>query len=298
MATQVTTAAFGAKFRSKRGKWPLLNDAEVFTFLTVDVKAYLPPMNTVTIYFLKDLITGTKKSKPMMSHLSVIPMDHVQHVHVPSYENLALKLIYAFFEQHREVLKFLPEGKELLKTPKAWICNVGATVIGEPFRAWVGERIKERNETVTKERSMLIQMDERVAAAFHASTAVSRKYIFVFIFDELQFAIINLSLLSLIIISVQNGVAANMLKIGSKRRRPATEVKSERELTSKKEQELKQKMADLKSYENKLALQKNELRNGKEAIAIMNGLLKAGQIKQSKDGTWAAVVPESDKMEQ
>ena len=276
----------------------MLNDAEVFTFLTVDVKAYLPPMNTVTIYFLKDLITGTKKSKPMMSHLSVIPMDHVQHVHVPSYENLALKLIYAFFEQHREVLKFLPEGKELLKTPKAWICNVGATVIGEPFRAWVGERIKERNETVTKERSMLIQMDERVAAAFHASTAVSRKYIFVFIFDELQFAIINLSLLSLIIISVQNGVAANMLKIGSKRRRPATEVKSERELTSKKEQELKQKMADLKSYENKLALQKNELRNGKEAIAIMNGLIKANQIKQSKDGTWAAIVPESDKMEQ
>ena len=175
MATQVTTAAFGAKFRSKRGKWPLLNDAEVFTFLTVDVKAYLPRMNTVTIYFLKDLITGAKKSKPMMSHLSVIPMDHVQHVHVPSYENLALKLIYAFFEQHREVLKFLPDGKELLKTPKAWICNVGATVIGEPFQAWVGERIKERNETVTKERSMLIQMDPHVAAAFHASSAVSRK---------------------------------------------------------------------------------------------------------------------------
>ena len=219
------------------------------------------------------------------------------HIHVPSYENLALKLIYAYFEQHREVLEFLPDGKELLKTPKAWICNVGATVIGEPFQVWVGERIKERNETVTKERSMLIQMDERVAAAFHASTAVSRKYIFVFIFDELQFAIINLSLLSLIIIAVQNGVAANMLKIGSKRRRPATEVKSERELTSKKEQELKQKMADLKSYENKLALQKNELRNGKEATAILNGLIKAGQIKQSKDGTWAAM-PQNEKMEE
>ena len=65
--------------------------------------------------------------------------------------------------------------KELLKTPKAWICNMGATVIGEPFQAWVGERIKERNETVTKERSMLIQMDPHVAAAFHGSSAVSRK---------------------------------------------------------------------------------------------------------------------------
>ena len=232
----------------------MLNNAEVFTFLTVDVKAYLPPMNTVTIYFLKDLITGAKKSKPIMSHLSVIPMDRVQHVHVPSYENLALKLIYAFFEQHREVMKFLPEGKELLKVPKAWICNVGATVIGEPFQDWVGQRIKERNDTVKKERSMLIQMDDRVAAAFHASTAVSRKYIFIFIFDELQFVIIILSSLTLINIAVQNGVAANMLKIGSKRRRPATEVKSEREIADKKEQELKKKMADLGSYENRLAL--------------------------------------------
>ena len=46
---------------------------------------------------------------------------------------------------------------------------------------------------------------------------------------------------------VQNGVAANMLKIGSKRRRPAKEVKNERESTEQKEMELKQKMADLKA---------------------------------------------------
>ena len=63
-ANQVTTATFAAKFRSKRGKCKLLLTLkEVFTFLTVDVKAYLPAMNTVTIYFLKDLITGQKKCK-------------------------------------------------------------------------------------------------------------------------------------------------------------------------------------------------------------------------------------------
>ena len=31
--------------------------------MTVDVKAYLPAMQTVTIYFLKDLITGKKRCK-------------------------------------------------------------------------------------------------------------------------------------------------------------------------------------------------------------------------------------------
>ena len=75
MHAQVTTATFGAKFRSKRGKYlqpyseipcsdrQELTCTEIFTFLTVDVKAYLPAMHTVTIYFLKDLITGQKKRK-------------------------------------------------------------------------------------------------------------------------------------------------------------------------------------------------------------------------------------------
>ena len=123
----VTTAAFAAKFRSKRGKYaPIVTLilTEIFTFLTVDVKAYLPALHTVTIYFLKDLISGRKK---------IVPMAHLVHIHVPAYENLSLKVIYEFFEKHTDVLQFLPDGKELLKVPKAWICNVGATVIGEAF---------------------------------------------------------------------------------------------------------------------------------------------------------------------
>ena len=60
----MTTATFAAKFRSKRGMYAvILTLLEVFTFLTVDVKAYLPPMNTLTIYFLKALITGEKRRK-------------------------------------------------------------------------------------------------------------------------------------------------------------------------------------------------------------------------------------------
>ena len=81
VATRVTTATFAAKFRSKRGKWTLpLTPIEVFTFLTVDVKAYLPAMNTLTIYFLKDLITGQKKRKcriPTDKFLDV-PMDAIR----------------------------------------------------------------------------------------------------------------------------------------------------------------------------------------------------------------------------
>ena len=48
----ITAAAFASKFRSKR---------EIYQFLTLDVQAYLPDCDNLTIYFLKDLIHGKKK---------------------------------------------------------------------------------------------------------------------------------------------------------------------------------------------------------------------------------------------
>ena len=42
---QITATEFASKFRSKR---------EVYMFLVVDCRAYLPPFETVTIYFLKE----------------------------------------------------------------------------------------------------------------------------------------------------------------------------------------------------------------------------------------------------
>ena len=58
---QITAASFASKFNSKR---------EIYMFLTVDVHAYLPAYDTVTIYFLKDLISGAKKCKSHQSKYS------------------------------------------------------------------------------------------------------------------------------------------------------------------------------------------------------------------------------------
>ncbi len=52
--SKVTAATFAAKFNSKR---------EIFVFLSVEVKAYLCGYDSLTIYFLKDLVSGKKKCK-------------------------------------------------------------------------------------------------------------------------------------------------------------------------------------------------------------------------------------------
>ena len=77
-----------------------------------------------------------------------------------------------------------------------------------------------------------------------------------------------------------------MLKVGSKRRRPAAEVKAERREHDKMEMDLQVKLAELKSFERNLKMKQNELKNGKEAMNIVNGLIEAGSLKQETDGSW------------
>jgi hypothetical protein len=48
---KVSAKEFSAKFNSKY---------ECYYFLSVECKAYLPPMDNVTIYWLKQLISGER----------------------------------------------------------------------------------------------------------------------------------------------------------------------------------------------------------------------------------------------
>lgn len=49
---KLSAASMSAKYNSKR---------DIYYFLTVDVAAYLPCLECVTIYFLRDIISGKKK---------------------------------------------------------------------------------------------------------------------------------------------------------------------------------------------------------------------------------------------
>ena len=62
---RLTAAEFAAKFRSK---------SEVYAFMSIDVAAYLPPHECVTIYFLKELVEGKKKCKSSSPTPNMIPI--------------------------------------------------------------------------------------------------------------------------------------------------------------------------------------------------------------------------------
>ena len=102
----MTALAFASKYKSKR---------EVYNFLAVEVKAYLPPYDTLTIYFLKDLVDGTKKSKKTRHFITslisfiVLKSDAIRHLSVPQYDSLKVDNMILIIEQHQDVIKYLPD---------------------------------------------------------------------------------------------------------------------------------------------------------------------------------------------
>ena len=62
-----------------------------------------------------------------------------------------------------------------MRLPKQWICDVAATVIGDPFREWVRDMINDRNQQMAVTKNMFVQMDPDIYKAFMDSTAVSSK---------------------------------------------------------------------------------------------------------------------------
>ena len=64
-------------------------------------------------------------------------MTNVVHIHVPAFENLSMKEIFAFFQENQGILQFVPEGKELRKVPKAWV------IFPEETKVIVGPNIAE-----------------------------------------------------------------------------------------------------------------------------------------------------------
>ena len=56
--------------------------------------------------------------------------------------------------------------------------NVVYTLAKDEFTNWVQERINERNEKLKADKDMVIDMDPEIARIFHASTAVSGKFLF------------------------------------------------------------------------------------------------------------------------
>ena len=166
---QITAAQFGSRFKSKK---------EVFGFLTVELKAYLPSYHTVSIYFLKgkcllltlttcvDIISGKKK---------YIHCSKIQYLYIPQYDNCSIKAILQQAANYPEVEQYLPDAKEHPQLPRQWLINVIFTIGGEDFGRWSQRMQDDRNNKMASDNNLLIDIDPEIKRVLDNSKFISSK---------------------------------------------------------------------------------------------------------------------------
>ena len=93
---------YAAKYQTKK---------EVYDFLTQNVKAVCPPADTVTIWHLRDMVSGVK---------GYIKGTEMKYLTVPYYEDLTIDKMLTWARTNHSVIvdRFFPEAKELKKFPR------------------------------------------------------------------------------------------------------------------------------------------------------------------------------------
>jgi hypothetical protein len=158
LTVPVNAQSFGAKYQSKR---------EVYRFLTHDCGAYLSSYETMTIFHLRDLISG-KRTRIKAADVKVIT--------VPHFKGLKLEAMFEFANNHPDVMKCFPSvQRERDDLPRPYVANVINTKKADLFGSWVNRKVNERHQARTEQQDT-IQMDPEIKRYFDTSTATSGKF--------------------------------------------------------------------------------------------------------------------------
>ena len=117
------------------------------------ILTFIRCIEQVTIYFLKDLMSGAKTSKYIGRPFSCDQLDieikakEARHISVPYYDTLTIKTILAFLDDgHKHVYNYLPDLQELDKISRdgsvmfAIPCCRTNLQIGSNYRSRIGTR--------------------------------------------------------------------------------------------------------------------------------------------------------------
>ena len=135
-------------------------------------------------------------------------------ISIPQYEGLKVECLLGFANIYPRVLEYLPIEKEVKKLTRSYIGNVIYTIVGEPFRDWVQEKVNERHQKIKESKDMLVELDPEIAQIFQQSTSVS----------------------------VSKGNSAMLMKMSAKRRRTKQEIIEEKRREMEKQADIEFKL--------------------------------------------------------
>jgi hypothetical protein len=154
---RITAKDFASKMRNKQ---------EVYHFLTHEVGAYLPSYDTVTVWHMRDLVSGKRLR---------IKAKEIKHLNVPQYEDLKIEEFFKWahnFDVHAQkpghIMNAFPlEEKEREKLPRQYVINVIYTLAGQEFRSHVDKLVDKRHIKIAEQRQLYIELDPEIAEVFN-----------------------------------------------------------------------------------------------------------------------------------
>lgn len=97
----------------------------------------------MTIWHCRDLASGSRRA---------IKSSDVKDISIPHFEGLTVEAMLYHSRNWPAVALSLPiEPREVEKLPRSYLANVIYTIVGKPFRDWVDEAIKARNDKIVAE---------------------------------------------------------------------------------------------------------------------------------------------------
>ena len=166
---QISAQIFGSRFKSK---------AEIYRFITLELQAYLPSQNVITLYFISDLLSGKKKVLSFFSFyffVQFIKGTDVKHTVAPMYESISCEAMFDFAKQFPQTDQYFPSDLEKKKLPRQWVVNVLHSLLKDQFKSWIFQRVEERNRRLLIERQQQIEIQPSFLEAFNNSSFVSSR---------------------------------------------------------------------------------------------------------------------------
>ena len=77
-------------------------------------------------------------------------------MYVPQYVGLTMEDFLEFIKDKDEVLQYLPDWKDLINLPRAFLINVIHSIVGAAFRDWVDYWVNHRNENMKNKNNQYI----------------------------------------------------------------------------------------------------------------------------------------------
>jgi hypothetical protein len=94
---------------------------------------------------------------------------------VPFYEGLTIDQFLKEAFKHEKVKDYLPEGPDLARVNRQWVCNVVYTIVGQPIADYVAYKVNDRNVKIAEKQQLELELDPEVANAYQRSNQVSSK---------------------------------------------------------------------------------------------------------------------------